>query len=236
MPGAESKSIQRFIVSAIPKSISTADEHYELQGTSLTARSLDALLALRGNARTGGAGGGWSVFASDDVAPRPLDFRETGSPATDGESGDVLQQQTVPKRQFAHADPTGHLDSAKRTRLDKIAKGRFGSYGAADDGIGLQRFDVKIEDPFPSRPVPSAIVELPRKPRRGQDEDMHEPWSQSIRLSFQGTHVFAGIRALVENGVIDGERLPGWMTGEAGVSIGTVRDGRISAAGDADGG
>ncbi|KAG7285539.1 hypothetical protein NEMBOFW57_010168 [Staphylotrichum longicolle] len=32
---------------------------------------------------------------------------------------------------------------------------------------------------------------------------------------------------LVECGIIDGERMPGWMTGEEGVTIGAVRNGRI---------
>lgn len=48
-----------------------------------------------------------------------------------------------------------------------------------------------------------------------------------IKLVFQGMHVFAGIRQLVEVGLIDGEAMPSWMTGQEGVSIGVVRDGRI---------
>jgi central kinetochore subunit Mis15/CHL4 len=48
-----------------------------------------------------------------------------------------------------------------------------------------------------------------------------------VRLTFHGSHVFAGIRQLVECGIVDGERMPGWMTGEEGVTIGAVRNGRI---------
>ena len=51
----------------------------------------------------------------------------------------------------------------------------------------------------------------------------------STRIAFTGTHVFAGIRQLVEEGIIDGEKMPGWMTGEAAVTIGAVREGRIRA-------
>jgi len=46
-------------------------------------------------------------------------------------------------------------------------------------------------------------------------------------MTFHGSHVFAGMRELVEAGIIDGERMPGWMTGEEGVSIGVVKSGRI---------
>lgn len=52
-------------------------------------------------------------------------------------------------------------------------------------------------------------------------------WRPNIKITFHGSHVFAGIRQLVERGVIDGERMPGWMTGEEGVTIGVVRNGRI---------
>ncbi|RDA85334.1 hypothetical protein CP532_1255 [Ophiocordyceps camponoti-leonardi (nom. inval.)] len=61
----------------------------------------------------------------------------------------------------------------------------------------------------------------------GADEADASCWTPAVRLSFQGTHVFAGIRQLVEAGVVDGERMPGWMTGEEGVTTGVVRHGRV---------
>lgn len=63
----------------------------------------------------------------------------------------------------------------------------------------------------------------------GDDVDEQDPslWIPTVRLSFQGPHVFAGIRQLVEAGIVDGERMPGWMTGEEGVTTGVVRHGRV---------
>ena len=52
-------------------------------------------------------------------------------------------------------------------------------------------------------------------------------WRPRVRLTFHGPHVFAGLRQLAEAGIVDAERMPGWMTGEEGVTIGAVRDGRI---------
>lgn len=52
-------------------------------------------------------------------------------------------------------------------------------------------------------------------------------WRPRVGLTFHGSHVFAGIRQLVEAGIIDGEKMPGWLTGEEGVTIGAVRRGRI---------
>ncbi|PKS06863.1 hypothetical protein jhhlp_006939 [Lomentospora prolificans] len=54
-----------------------------------------------------------------------------------------------------------------------------------------------------------------------------ELWSPHIKLLFRGPHVFSGVRQLVEAGVIDGSRMPSWLTGEDNVSIGFVRNGRV---------
>ncbi|KAK4155064.1 centromere protein Chl4/mis15/CENP-N [Chaetomidium leptoderma] len=60
-----------------------------------------------------------------------------------------------------------------------------------------------------------------------QQDGVAQKWRPYVRLTFHGPHVFAGIRQLVEAGIVDGERMPGWMTGEEGVTIGAVRHGRI---------
>jgi central kinetochore subunit Mis15/CHL4 len=68
----------------------------------------------------------------------------------------------------------------------------------------------------------------------GQDVDLNDgrsvgrtSWRPEIKLTFQGSHVFAGIRQLVEAGIIDGGRMPGWLSGEEGVTVGVVKNGRI---------
>jgi len=132
------------------------------------------------------------------------------------------------KRGFQRTDPARGLSLAQRKRLKRVAEGRFGPSAKEDDGMGLQRFDVKIEDAFSgSRDNRKADVDDSNATRnKGTSE---KPWKPSVKLSFQGSHVFAGIRKLVEGGIIDGEKLPGWMTGEAGVSNGTVRNGRLDS-------
>ncbi|KAL1896827.1 chromosome loss-related protein [Sporothrix stenoceras] len=61
----------------------------------------------------------------------------------------------------------------------------------------------------------------------GEGEKEESTWRPRVAFTFHGPHVFAGIRKLVEAGVIDGEKMPGWMTGEEGVTVGAVRHGRI---------
>ena len=65
----------------------------------------------------------------------------------------------------------------------------------------------------------------------GDDSQAHA-WRPHVKLTFHGPHVFAGLRQLVEHGIVDGERMPGWMTGQEGVTVGVVRHGRIRGSRD----
>ncbi|KAK4248606.1 centromere protein Chl4/mis15/CENP-N [Corynascus novoguineensis] len=124
---------------------------------------------------------------------------------------DVVIEDPFPEVGEQHQDEDG-LD--KENTVERVeATGRKGrrrkksrvdeaSRGAAEDEDG----DVRSEE-------------------RG--EEGAQGWRPYVRLTFHGSHVFAGIRQLVESGIIDGERMPGWMTGEEGVTIGAVRNGRI---------
>ena len=61
-----------------------------------------------------------------------------------------------------------------------------------------------------------------------EEEEEEEEFRPKITVRLEGSHVFAGVRSLVEQGVgFDGAKLPGWLTGEAGVSTGMVRGGRV---------
>ena len=131
----------------------------------------------------------------------------------------------------------------KRRRL--VAQGRFGNTAKPGDGKGIERFDIRIEDPFPDaaeeeeQDLDENTRErgTKRKGRRSSiaieldkidDDDVQaDGWRPDVRVTFHGQHVFAGIRELVEAGIVDGEKMPGWMTGEEGVSLGVVRDGRM---------
>lgn len=103
------------------------------------------------------------------------------------------------------------MDKVKARR--QIARVRFGLSAQMNDRKGFERVDILLEDP-------------PLGPAVNVDDDDHL-WNPNIRLVFQGSHVFAGIRQLVEAGIIDGEKMPGWMTGEGGITLGVVRHGRI---------
>ncbi|KAF1986596.1 CHL4-domain-containing protein, partial [Aulographum hederae CBS 113979] len=262
--GVEGRSLQKIVLEAVPKAFSKPQARYSLQTTSLAAKSLQGLLSLRGSGRSNAAAGGWSIFAEDSFGHSALNYSK---PAVKEESppdiGDEDKENVHPNimRNKRSLDLPSDQDPK---RLRKIAAGRFGVSALETDGRGIDRFDVRIDDPFTN---PSELLNQPlgihsatrtaetttsseNTQSRGHksrpslldkaavdDEEeriddslqsiIDDEWKPDVRLSFQGSHVFAGIRQLVEQGVVDGVRMPGWMTGEAGVSVGVVKRGKI---------
>lgn len=262
----ETQSLRKVIIDAVPKALSRPQERYKLEPTSLSTKSLPALLQMRGKDGTSCAQGGWGIFADLEKCGSVLDYRGEDERKEETERKRELEDEEANKENVdgaqqkrpifgAHESP-----GAKRRKL--VAEGRFGTSGLADDGKGIERLDIRLDDPFslisaqPAvegetavRARRSSLRDIsmatgskkgPRKPRSSlldktlteDDQEAstltdNEEWIPDVRLSFQGSHVFAGLRKLVENGVIDGKRMPGWMTGETSVSIGVVRDGRI---------
>lgn len=223
---ADAPALHQLVVRAIPKALSRPAERWELQSTALAARSLAALLAMRGAGRGNAAQGGWSVYAEGEgVEGRPMGV---AAEEEDGLAGEDARPGV--RRPFEHADPVRRLGERERKRLKKVAEGRFGVSADRDDGMGLHRFDVRIEDVFPASSAVGLDHDDSNATVEGSgDSAISKPWKPSVKLSFQGAHVFAGIRALVESGIVDGTKMPGWMTGEASVSNGVVKNGCLDS-------
>lgn len=238
----ESRSLQSLIIKGVPKALSRPRQRFTLKNTGLTSRNLDALLDRKGPGRGNAAGGGWSIYANEKNKKSPLDAVLPSPPLSrEASHSEHSRKRTSPLTQQRR--------EAKRAKL--VAKGRFGDSGIVTDNKGIERLDVIIQDPYPSvdgvdaqdsENDDSAPPAPKRGPRKSLDamleEDENEGqtgaarpsdsrWTPNVRVTFQGTHVFAGIRQLVEAGIVDGKRMPGWMTGEDGVTAGVVRNGRI---------
>ncbi|KAK3320736.1 centromere protein Chl4/mis15/CENP-N [Cercophora scortea] len=259
-PG-ESKSLRNLIVEGIPKALSRPRQRFTLKSTSLSTRNLAEMLDRRGAARINSAGGGWSIYADEKQKESPLDTVLPSPPLSEG--GDEAAPPPLAAAQVAKraVSPATLRDerAAKRARL--VARARFGDSARVDDGKGVERVDIVLEDPFPAVDSEDEDEDMLRDEEEGEEEgderrgrarkggrrgnadvalEQEEEgareeeenarsgtWRPNIRLTFHGSHVFAGIRQLVEHGIVDGERMPGWMTGEEGVTIGAVRHGRI---------
>lgn len=259
------QGLKKLVLDAIPKALSSQHNRYKLETTSLSAKSLTALLNLRGNGKTNSAQGTFSIFADGTIEESPLDSAAAAPlrPQDDQENSHSRREEnknpyptpenTQPpnsqlpasqkslKRRASISISVAEAANAKRRK--ELASTRFGT-SALDpvDGTGLDRFEIRLEEAVHSMFTTDSVSSLLHTShvvsfrRRTTLLDAYSPLPvpptqdrdrPAIRLTFSGTHVFAGIRALVENGVVDGERMPRWLTGEEGVSVGVVREGRV---------
>ncbi|KAH6676151.1 centromere protein Chl4/mis15/CENP-N [Plectosphaerella plurivora] len=212
--GVEAKAFRALVAEGIPRALSQPRRRYRLKYVDMSTKNLDALLHTKGNSRAMAAGGGWGIYAHKKKAESPLDTGLPKPPASEGDesvplAGGISTGQTARGRELGDA-------FSQRRKL--VAHGRFGHSGKLDDGKGVERFDIKMEDSFAG-------------PATEETDDPDEAnWTPGLKLTFRGSHVFAGIRQLTELGAIDGRRMPGWLTGEEGVTTGAVRNGRIRGA------
>ncbi|RFU23904.1 hypothetical protein B7463_g12436, partial [Scytalidium lignicola] len=227
----DTRSLRKLTLDSIPKAFSRPRQRYGLETTNLSARNLEALVERRGGGRTNAAGGGWSVYAGENRKDTPLNIipdahlptpeASTGEEEEEEEEGGVGLRRTITVRGLKRKSED---DEAIVKRRKKIAEGRFGNSARLTDGKGIERVEVRIDDPY--LPV-SANRDDDNNNNDDDDDDDETDFKPNVRITFTGTHVFAGIRELVEAGVIDGVKMPGWMTGEEGVSIGVVENWRI---------
>ncbi|ORX98542.1 centromere protein Chl4/mis15/CENP-N [Clohesyomyces aquaticus] len=255
--GDEGRHLRDVVLQSIPKAFSRPSARYQLQGTSFSARSLSALLTYRGPGKTNAAAGGWSIFADHSFNQNALDF-VTAPRASQEASGSLENEMAVSSIRVGPGRPRRVVDNTETPetkRRRRVAEGRFGSSAKPNDGQGVEHFEVRIDDPFPAIPHgPGAQADVDtseisnsggKQTRKGRPslldrtaEDMEDieseradVWVPDVRIAFSGSHVFAGVRQLVETGVVDGEKMPGWMTGESGVTQGAVRSGRMKTKG-----
>ncbi|KAF4988490.1 hypothetical protein FGRMN_9741 [Fusarium graminum] len=243
----ESKSLQSLIVDGVPKALSRPRERYTLKSGNLSSKNLDALLETKGSGRTNAAGGGWSIYSNESTKVSPLDIVLPTPP--------LSRESSLSNLNLKRGAPMAESQrAAKKARL--TARARFGDSGLVTDGKGVEKVDIVIQDPFPSTIANSSGTEneeteqndaaMGGKNRRkskitaviqeanvtaeedvGNDTTSSDRWTPAVKVTFSGSHVWAGVRQLVEAGIVDGERMPGWMTGEEGVTTGLVRHGRI---------
>lgn len=226
----DSRSLQRLVREAIPKALSRPQERYTLKATSLAAKSLFTLLALRGHSRSTAANGAFSIFADAAIEGSPLDPRPANTvspeehmrggqkpgPTEDKENTNSAEQRstdTASKRKSGASDAAALSPTSKKRRL--AVDTRFGTAGSSPAPAPLDRLDVRLLDP-------------PASSEEG-DEDADTSTGSALptaSLTFAGSDVIGGIRKLAELGIIDPERMPAWMTGEEAVSMAVVRRGK----------
>lgn len=247
----EGRSLQGLIVDGVPKALSRPMERFTVKYTNLSSRNLGALLDKRGSGRDNHSGGGWSIYADEKDKKSPLDSILPSQPLTTSKGKDEHAER---KRKTTSSILAQQL--AKKAKM--AAEARFGQSAHVNDGKGIEKLEVVVQDPFPAvsnddeemdedgdtTPTNQALSRrqskvdaLLRKAGQARDDEMDidddydyetpATWTPTVKITFSGSHVFAGIRQLVEAGIVDGERVPGWMTGDDAVTTGVVKGGRI---------
>ncbi|KAJ9377980.1 hypothetical protein DTO063F5_7989 [Paecilomyces variotii] len=230
----DTRTLQHILREAIPKALSRPHERYTLEPTSLTAKSLHALLALRGPGRTNSANGAFSIFADAVLEGSPLDprasntvapeeYQSEGSsekqdeevqkpPSTDAKDQQTQTQTQTKRSNLRQSDSEQDPEGSKRRKLAVYS--RFGTAGTPASAAALDRLDIRLLDP------PVAEDEV-------LDDDVVDSTdAPTMTLTFHGSDVVSGLRRLAELGVADPERMPSWMTGEEAVSVAAVKGGR----------
>lgn len=249
----DSKSLQSLIVNGVPKALSRPRERYTLKSCNLASRNLDAILEKKGSGRTNSAGGGWSIYGDERNGESPLDT-VLPSPPLSRESSLTNERRKrvteltpmdratkraklVAKARFG--DSSIVSDGKGVERVEVVMQDPFPSAKTipdeddGDDGDDGEEADQQSGPRSTNRrrsKIDAVIQEVDHSSAPDDAEEENEgsgTWTPSVKILLQGIHVWAGVRQLVEAGIIDGERMPGWMTGEDGVTTGIVRSGRI---------
>lgn len=203
--GTDTRSLQHLIRDAIPKALSRPQERYTLKATSLTAKNLQTLLALRGPSRSNTANGAFSIFADAVVEGSPLDPRPSSTVSPEEYMNHPEKENKRPDKQDPNINANSHTAKKRKLAVDS----RFGTSSSLSSAP-LDRFDVRLLDP----------------PRNHGDHIQQESTQPSVALTFSGSDVISGIRKLAELGIVDANRMPSWMTGEEGLSVAAVHRGR----------
>src|SRR5262249_39498254 len=142
---SDSNALRDILLDAIPRALSRPDDRWELRSTALVARSLDALIGMRGCGRGNGCQGGWSVYGDGEgVEVGPAEYgtvvEEEKFGGEDGDEEVEQGKENVPpsigvKGGFRHAHPARGLSLGQRKRLKRVAEGRFGVSAGEEDGM-----------------------------------------------------------------------------------------------------
>ncbi|KAJ0414963.1 CHL4-domain-containing protein [Aspergillus carlsbadensis] len=230
----DARSLQRIVRDAVPKALSLPHQRYTLKTTSLTAKSLQALLTLRGSGRSNKAAGAFSIFADAVIEGSPLDPRPSNTVTPEEHYKQWKQHSNTdldPEKENTEkeTDPSSPHQNPKLRRRDNFTldpraakkrkmtvNTRFGTSGTSLSSAPLDRLDARLLDS--PNPSPSDA---------DGDTSAADGVRPTLSLTFSGTDVIAGIRKLAELGIVNAERMPDWMTGEEAVSVAVVKKGRV---------
>ncbi|CCH57955.1 hypothetical protein TBLA_0A01560 [Henningerozyma blattae CBS 6284] len=224
----------KLIMQCIQRSISTREPITLKQNESIPIKSLENIYILQGASRYSGAMGQWAAYADALFEISPLSsYNQYNASNTIDNHPSIVGKMGL-KRTKSQSDSSGRDDyDRKKLRLEMSMlkfKGTKNGYN-------------RIRNFYET--IPSAVNDMPRKIKDHlRDEKYYKSLipcerakftirntiketKEEINLQFRftGNDIFGGLHELVDKKFIDISRVPGWLTGENGVSSGTITDG-----------
>ncbi|PWY93776.1 CHL4-domain-containing protein [Aspergillus sclerotioniger CBS 115572] len=210
------RSLQRLVRDALPKALSLPHQRYTLKATSLTAKSLQALLSLRGPGRSNQSNGAFSIFADAALEGSPLDPRPSNivtpeehmnHPSHHKENQPTDSEPSKAPKRPLNSNNNNTTDPHTSKKRTLTVQSRFGTSGSLSSAP-LDRLDIRLLDP----PHPTTSTSEPTS-------------TPTVSLTFAGTDIISGFRKLAELGIVNAKKMPSWMTGEEAVSVAVIRQG-----------
>ena len=166
---------------------------------AISAKTLESMMTMCGASREASSLGAWRIYAKGWVDGSPL------APEKIMEEEPLLTDERGSRENLARA----RFGMKPKTR--NLLAVREDDEEATDDIVGpaLERVEWKITHDYPD------------------ERQEREVFAPTITMRLEGANVFHGVFEGIVEGWIDGDRIPGWLTGEEGRSEGKVRDGRI---------
>lgn len=200
--------------------------HLEKPKTQKAVRSLPSMHILKGSSRFGNSMGAWAPYADGTADISPL-----------AGSGSHSTLQEILKGSESADSPEEKLRKLANIRFKGTSSGQLTSVRLYDDIKPMKRNTKKRtfnEDEDNERDMKNEFSSI--APIRYAQFEIQEPitpeseHTSRIVIKLVGTDVFAGLHELAvkttaaEKAVVSPE-IPGWLTGEEGMSCGVVKNG-----------
>ncbi|GAV55033.1 hypothetical protein ZYGR_0AS03560 [Zygosaccharomyces rouxii] len=216
---ADDDSYAQLILQSVQRTIAERDPIVLRQNDDPPMKSLEVMHILKGVSRYSNSLGPWSKYADADFDISPLD---------DYENHISVKGKRVVAGAYDDDDP-----ESERQRLENIMLRFKGSKKGvrAKKAYEVQRFnsrvrhlqkDVSKTDTADTVSKYASLVPVSKVNFVDKQDLSNDRGQVSIRFKFRGSDVFGGLHELCDEGSIDIEKVPGWLTGENGLDSGTI--------------
>lgn len=236
--------VSKIVLQAVERNLSQDPTNIlKLQATEnqKPVRSLESMHILKGNSRFGSSLGAWTPYADGTVDALPLDTLQNHK---------LIAKDTSAKEVLETDDEWDKLKKIANLRFKGSVDGKLQSHRYYDDvkpaskrrkkfagAVSFNNFEETVDDGYEEvqnldRNQFSSIAPLQYVEFTLQDavSDKQEE-NSGIVLKLSGSDVFAGLHELSvqsiekEKMILNPETVPGWFTGEEGVTSGAIKNG-----------